>query len=504
MKARITNIISIALILVLLFSQSAVCESELLYEKYGYEEEFEYEDEYIAHALKSTVACIRLEYSASVRYTPVTFNIDSIRAYIESLYYELDGEYTQEEISEYVFSDMKQDIIGYLEWGSEKSIDVFLAAQGSGVVISEEGYLATNAHVVTLTDEDKELECINYLQSNIIEDIDEIVSQLSELDIELTTEQINGIYETVVSETKDSYTIGRVKEELYVCFPSSDGDTDIEKDRAYKAKVIEKGVSLSLGNEGITEDAAILKINEESLVALPLSESYPQANSKIVTAGFPVAAETVFQAAGSDESVLSVSIGTGNISRQISVKGHDYKAMEITTTISGGNSGGPSVDKYLNIEGLNTYVNSDDYRFAYMIPAEYVIDLSEDIDLVRDDVTKTFLTGLQMLQKGYGAAAYECFEYVSDIREDTPYIENLMELAQDSPWEYPEGIVDNETRYVIDYELVMIIGGGIMGVVLVAVIIILICKSKKKKKQKNLNQNIYTEPRTRENITNGR
>lgn len=502
MRAKPMRIVSIFLVLILMFSQTVFCESELLYEKYGYEEDFEYEDEFVAHALKSTVACIRLEYSASVEYSPVTFNEDSILTLIESLYYELNEEYTQEEITQYVLEDMKEDIISYLEWGDKKNIDVFLASQGSGVVISEDGYLATNAHVVTLTDEDKEMECIRYLQSNIIEDIEEIVSQLSELNIELSTEQINEIYETVVSETEGSYTIDNVKETLYVCFPSSDGDTDISSDRAYKAKVVEKGVALSLGREGITEDAAILKIKEDSLVALSLSDSYPQANSKIVTAGFPVAAETVFQEAGSDESVLSVSIGTGNISRLISVKGHDYKAMEITTTISGGNSGGPSVDKYLNIEGLNTYTNSEDYRFAYMIPAEYVIDLSEDIDLVQGDVTKTFLTGLQMLQKGYGAAAYECFEFVADQRDDIPYIENLMELAEDAPQEYPESTKNVKIRYVIDYKLVMIIGGAVLGVALIMVIIILICKSKKKKKLQKMNQNIYEEPQYFEDTAN--
>ena len=481
MKKTIRFILLTILIFSMVFtaSVSASDDSISLYEKYGYNEDFEYNDEMAGHALKTSVVYVGLTYEATVRYQPVEFNEDQINEEFDILCDEF-SYLDKAEIAGVLLDYAKENILSYLYWGGTEKIDVELGAHGSGVVISEDGYIATNAHVVTLTDEDKEKACIEYLQSYVLEDIVNVFDLLEQTyGISFDDDEKMALYETGLELTTQKCTISNKKESLYVSFPSASGDTDYDKDRTFKAKVVEKGVPMNVDNEGATQDAAILKIDEENLVALSLSDSYPEANSKIITAGFPGAAETIFQQMGSDKSILSVSIGTGNISRQIAIKGHDYKALEITTTISNGNSGGPSVDSGLKIEGLNTYGLSSDMRFAYMIPAEYVSDLAKGIELEQEEVSKTFLTGLQMLQSGYGAAAKECFEYVKEQREDTPYIENLITLAEKAPQEYPK------TKFNIeDYLLYIIIGGGVLLVIITVIIIVIVSKRKKKKRLK--------------------
>jgi len=462
-------------------------EPEKLYEKFGYNEKFEYKDEYIAHALKSSVVLIFLEYKATIEYDQVSVDIEGTKAKFEADYAELSEYYTEEEFADMVVNDMIENIADYLEWGGTKTVPVEAAWRGSGVVIDESGYVATNSHVVSLTEEDKHMACGDYLYAGIMEDLDQIVEDLMEYDIPVSYDQADAIYWAALDEVMATAEITNEENILSVCFPSSTGDTALDEDRIYEAELLENGVSLTVSNDGTTQDAAILKIDKEDLVALKLSDSYPEVNSKIVSAGFPAAADAIFAYdVGSDKSILSVTVGSGNIARLIPIDGHKYKALEITTTISGGNSGGPSVDTNLNVEGLNTYGTADSL-YAYMVPAEYVKELAEDYDVSQGDVTLTFLTGLQMLQQGYGAAALECFEEVEKLNGDVPYINHLISKAKDAPQEYPEGInaskTDDETKKDsgIDFKLIAIIGGAVLAVVIIVVAIILVIKSKKKK-----------------------
>lgn len=481
MKTILKKFLVVFMVLTLMLSYVGNCANKPLYEKFGYDEDFKYDDEYIAHALKSSVVYIRLLYDATCTYRPITFNIDMVKGTISQIYEYYQGALSEDEVINLVLNDMQEDITGYLYYDDPKTIDVSLEAHGSGVVISEDGYIATNAHVVGYSDKDKAEACIEYLQSNVNNDIMTIINQVAQLGINVSQEKANEIYNMVLETSYENCEVSDVSEKLLVCFPSSDGDTDIEKNRCYEAEIVEKGtVEKTADEEGYTKDAAILKIDKENLVSLKFSPSYPETNSKIVTAGFPGAADRLFQQVGSDKSVLSVSIGTGNIARLIEIKGHDYKAMEITTTISHGNSGGPSVDSALNIEGLNTYGLTSDMRFAYMIPSEFVIDLADDVDLIYDEVSRTFFTGLQMLQKGYGLAAKECFEHVKSMQKDTPYIENLIKLSNEAPQQYPPSM-DKGGIFNFDYKTIIIIT---LALIIVIMIVVMVIKSKKNKKTK--------------------
>lgn len=459
-------------------------DSEKLYEKYNYNENFEYDDVTIAHALKSSVVLIFLDYVANVEYTQAEFDIEGIKEEIEELYDEYSYYYTKEEFAEMIVEDMIYNISDYIEWGYTKEVPVEASWRGSGVVIDESGYVATNSHVVSLTEENKHYACMEYLHAGIMEDLDKVIEELELYDIPITEDQEWAVYNAALEEIITTAEITDEENILYVCFPSASGETSLGDDRTIEAKVVANGVSLEVSNDGTTQDAAILEINSDNLVALKLSDSYPEVNSKIVSAGFPADADAIFaQDMGSAESILSVTVGSGNIARLIPIDGHSYKALEITTTISGGNSGGPSVDKNLNIEGLNTY-GTYTGQYAYMVPAEYVAELADGIDLKQDEVTLTFLTGLQMLQQNYGAAALECFEEVQNINDHVPYIEHLILLAKKAPQNYPDGTMaknDNENSKDSDYTMIAIIGGAALVVVILVVFLITVSKKKKSK-----------------------
>lgn len=450
----------------------AHADSTPLYEKYGYREDFEYEDEMIAHALKSTVVLIVSEYTAEATYTPIVLDTYEIQDLIDN-----NPQATNDEFVEYIIDYYSS----FTTQDKSKSVPVTVAGRGSGVVISEDGYIATNSHVVSfITDDIKTQYTAQYISDAMEEDLDAIDDAAQDCGLYLSEEHLESFQNIML----DTIKVKNKNEAIYVCFPSASGKTNIKKSRVFEAEIVEEGTSATEQSaDGLTQDVAIIKTDLEDLVALSLSDEYPQANSNIVSAGFPAVANEIFDAIG-DESTLSVTIGTGKVSRQISIKGTDYKAMEITTTISNGSSGGPSVDDTLKIEGLNTYVHNEDKRFAYMIPAEYINDLTEDYDLEQGEVSKTFLTGLQMLQEGYGLAAVECFKEVQYLQADVPYITTLIDLAEKAPAQYPP---DMEQTGNAGYQLIYIIAGA-AGVVLILIIVLIIIIAKKRRKKKKSEQ----------------
>ena len=451
---------------------SAASEKKL-YEEYDFQENFEYNDVMIGHALKSTVAKIFLHYNATISYAPISFDDEAlVEDYIE-LYRMYQNRYSEQEIIEAFLEYAQNNIGNYITYSGKKTVDTSASWMGSGVVISEDGYIATNAHVATVNDESRMQLYLNGLQGEVLEDLKSALETMNQYGIEMTNEEIEMVYYIILEDAAMRAEAIEEEIKLEVCFPNAEGDTSFDAANVYEAELVAEGTQD--GIDGLTQDTAILKIDAENLVALKLSDSLPETNSTIVSAGFPGASDEVFQSSGSEASVLSVTVCTGQVARLVPIENSKYQAIEINTTISGGNSGGPSVDTSLNIEGLNTYVHGSDMRYAYMVSAEYVKTLADDFDLVNDEATKTFLTGLQMLQQNYGDAAEECFERVKDLQEDTPYIEHLIKVAQEAPDGKPQkGIAEN-------YIWIIAVGAGV--VVVIVVIIIIVSKSKKKKRK---------------------
>ncbi len=465
-----------ALILAMLMILTSIAYAAPLYEKYEYKETYEYKDEYIAYALQATVPKIFLNCSATLEYAPIQFDVDLVMSQFDEMYNEYYPQYSEEDIAEVLYEHVCDNLSNYLSYGHRKEVETEGSFTGSAVVISDDGYIATNSHVVTLDDSGREMLYLSALDSGVMEDIENLIVDIEKYNISLTEEQINEIYMLIMQDAIEQASIESEETQLVVCFPTSDGDTDFESAIAYEAEVVAEGTSE--GIDGLTQDTAIIKIDAENLIALRLSESYPELNSKITSAGYPAASDEIFLQAESLESVLSITVGTGQVSRLVPIEGQDYQAIGITTDISGGNSGGPSVDSSLYVEGLNTYGNAADVRYGFMVSAEYVRELSDKFDIEQGEASKTYLLGLQLLQDNYGKAALECFEAVKTMNPDTPYIETMISVAKKTPQEVPA-----EKSSGINWWLILIIAGGVILAAAIAVTILLIVKSSKKKKK---------------------
>ncbi len=431
MKKRFVKITAIICSLMILLTMMTGCTNVELYQKYGYDDGFHYNDEMIGHALKSTVAQIRMTYNAKVRYSPVTLDESLVTTWFLYVLDEYKNHYTTDEILEYAISMVEENIADFLVLSRQKEVEIAPTYTGSGVVISEDGYLATNSHVISLTEEEKNEVYMSALLTGVYEDLLSIVASLKNYSMQLDEARLDELLEIIALASMKDMNVISESAMVEVYFPTCAGDTSEDEANHYVASVVAEGTQI--GDDRLTQDTAILKIEANNLVALALDDTYPALNSKIVSAGFPGVANEVFKATGSDEANLSLSTSSGAISRLTPIKDSQYQAIGIDTNISSGSSGGPSVDDCLRVEGLNTYASSGDMRFANMVPAEYVRFLSDEFSVGQDAVSKNFLTGLQLLQDGYGSSALECFENVKQANPDTPYIDALIGQAKSTP-----------------------------------------------------------------------
>lgn len=440
------------------------------------EENFEYSDEIIGRALQSSVAKIHHGYTATIEYTPLELDFTGLIKYLTRVE-DSNPNATQEQISDFVYKKVAEG--SYLKYGTPKECEVTIGWSGSGVALSDDGYIATNEHVIYAGEQERQEAYISNGISEAENDYNSLISQLAAtFGKEYITDEAEDFWKQFVASVymKNLKIKGEKGPYIHVIFPDADGNTDMSSAISYEAEIVKEGKCDS--DNGNTEDAAILKINTSDIISLKLSEEYPQVNAKIFAAGFPGASTELFATSGNTSDMLAVTITNGNVSRLVPIDNSKYELIQTTATINHGNSGGPSVDTNMEILGLNTLgVNTTDS--FWMVSAEMLRDLSDDVPIGQGEASRLFMSGLQALQQGYGKTAVDAFTQVRDMQPNTPYINVLISDAQEAPQKAMIG------GFKINPKLIIALGAGLA---LLIAILIIVSNVKKKRRRKAITQ----------------
>ena len=308
---------------------------------------------------------------------------------------------------------------------------------GSGFIVSSDGYVATNGHVVVYTAKDALVESLlanrqfmdAFLQTQGLNDTQ---IRLLNSSPELLAGVITKIYDLpdnqVRFENERKATLVALGEEPITIANLQDISTKLnfsDTPSVKKADVLAVDFSAkdvyslaTNNNSGFTaSDVALLKINIKNAPTMRLSATNVITQNQAVTImGFPADAENQL----TQNNDLNVTITNGSISAIRQAAGGRTKLYQSDVDASHGNSGGPAVTSEGYVFGLMTYrFQSGDSGNA---AKSYIRDVADFAGLATkskitlnnetSEVQKVWEEGLVLFSENRFSQALKKFEYV--------------------------------------------------------------------------------------------
>ena len=204
-------------------------------------------------------------------------------------------------------------------------------------------------------------------------------------------------------------------------------------------------------------DTAILKIDATDLPSLPLaSDGETTTGTDVVSIGYPASVGAV-----SDATLSNPSFKEGSIS---SVRTNGvFPVYEMSASLSGGMSGGPTVNYAGEVVGVNSYsINGEVSEFNFVQSSETLRGVMEDAGVPVDigEISTQYRAGLDALFAENKAEAVENLEAVVAIDSDFEMAQEFLVQAEALP-NPPPPPADSNLLVPIGIALaVLIIGAG--------------------------------------------
>ena len=226
--------------------------------------------------------------------------------------------------STFLYKDRTFSIWG---WGQPETVEQEVPATGTGIIMSDQGYIITNAHVIYDSD--------------------------------------------------SQYKMGKAKSVQVVLNEDYyEGETHLD------AEIV---------GYDIAEDIAVLKVNTtQKLTAAEFGESDDLKVGELVVAiGNPL---------GFD---LFGSVTTGIVSalnRKLTINDHTMKLIQTDTAINAGNSGGPLINSYGQVIGINSSKMSTNYYGETSVEGLcFAIPMSHAKDIINQLINKGYVSGKPLI-----------------------------------------------------------------------------------------------------------
>lgn len=314
-------------------------------------------------------------------------------------------------------ADSADLLIGFFEaYGQTESS----ASSGSGFVISENGYLVTNAHVVEgQTLEDQELADLSFkrLTTKFVEYLAKEFDTQYEYDV---------IYDFLIERV----AWNNVKKSLLVVLPGGTINDVQENKTMFEGELKSFGAAVGEG-----KDVAILKIEANNLPTLKLGDSENvQLQDNVLAFGYPAAANSEVL---SPNAVLVGTVTSGKISAVNKTSAEGAPVIQMDTATTHGSSGGPVVQDDGSVIGITTFrgnlVNNQEVQgFNFVVPSNTITEFVSQSGSpnASSDVDRLYHEGLDLYWAGHYNDALQKFEAVERLFPEHPQINNLIEDSQ--------------------------------------------------------------------------
>jgi hypothetical protein len=344
-----------------------------------------------------------------------------------------------------------------------QTYNVSSVSLGSGFFISSNGYIATNAHVVSTTKDGEE----KAKQALFWQLVAQIAQRLNKDPRSLTQAETAFIDQ---HSTLQSFQLFH-----HVIIP--DGS-------AFPFEIKSYGAPTGEGNDQ-GKDVAVVKIEVRNAPVLKLSDSEKvQLQDHVTVIGYPGAADTFNSGLLSSKSALEATINDGKISaRKQATSGAPI--LQTSTPATHGNSGGPVLNDANEVIGLLTFrgdtVNGQEVSgFSFIVPSNTVMEYVKSAGASNEQgpTDNLFREGLDYYWQQYYSSAIPKFEEVKRLFPQHSEVDRLIQNSQQAKAEGKE-------KSGFPLWILGIVGAVLLLIVLfIVVIVAVIIFARRRKKAK--------------------
>lgn len=310
--------------------------------------------------------------------------------------------YLQQDWSGYVYDKTNRQ---YLNNGKPFE----LSFQCTGFVVNPDGYIATAGH------------CVD--QNEVLPSFYETAAQWA-VDNEyyensfLTVDDILGFQAyRVDTETK------RNRADLVIQVGWGASASGIDTAEVKRARIISR-------QPADAGDVALLKVEASDLNAVPMSDEEVEVGTEVVSVGFPASVDSV------TDPDLTPSYKDGSISSVKTVQGGLLTVYEISAAVSGGMSGGPTVDLDGEVVGVNSFgILGESQQFNFVRPAGQMRELlgGAGVENEVSETTQAYRDGLAAFWAGEKEAAVDKLTLVVDEQPANELAADYLDKAEALP-----------------------------------------------------------------------
>ena len=353
---------------------------------------------------------------------------------------------------------------------------------GSGFIVTPDGYLVTNAHVVQEEEDNLKL---NFVVQNLLPEanrlLEERIAYMRQKGHIPTEEEIDKLYDAYIDVLVYCINLDNIRPSYSCILGNVTPGSDVSL----------KGLQMDLRKVGVPypgKDVAILKIEGQTNLPTVIlgDDSLMRSGDKVYAMGFPGAA-TLHESLNIVQSLQEPTITSGIISAKKQMEG-GWSVFQTDAAIHYGNSGGPLFNEAGEVIGINTFGSVDDYSgtlvagMNFSIPISIAKQFLNEINVTPSEssFTADFKKALAAYNSGDYQTAIDLLHAINDTNPGYPVVQDLLADARRAMPPEPTGKPKPVSGGGKVVGIVLGIVGGVIGLAVIVAVILLVMKNKKK------------------------
>jgi serine protease Do len=313
---------------------------------------------------------IQTRFEGNVQIPDIEVNEARVRGTLQSFLNERGGAATEQNLFAYLNALIPR-LGGLAAQTQIYSIRVDQGSSGSGMILTPEGHVVTNAHVVDLDEEDLATLLARENPAGVSRSIAIVEKVLVEANpqFRLPESRQNRLRTGLLEAAASAANVSGVRRGIRMILPARRGGKTVPE--GLNCQVVVKGKGIP------KKDVAVLACQSNGnlpTVTLAQTSSQLSIGEDLYVIGYPGAA--TYNAALSRDSIVESSLTIGHVSA-LKQMADGWSVIQTDAAVTHGNSGGPAFNSQGQVIGIVTFAAVDSKGtevagFNYVVPADVI------------------------------------------------------------------------------------------------------------------------------------